>query len=668
MYTNINRSLFQNFPFHLVTISPWPILVSFSLLSLTLGAVLSMHGYGSFTFLLGLTSTGLGMLLWFRDIILEATYLGCHTTQVQKGLTMGVILFIVSEVFAFLSVFWAFFHSSLSPSIEIGGVWPPQGVEALSAFGIPLLNTFLLLSSGSSITYGHHALIKGDRKQAIIGGLLTIVLAIVFTALQYVEYFNATFTITDSVFGTTFYASTGLHGLTTMAPTKINICALRQSTGDSTSNIRNISNTTMQSSAVENKEKNFIIKLPKKNMYVDKRFIEWFIGFVDAEGNFNISLRNYKDNNYNSLIVTFQIGVHIDDLEVLKFIQKNLACGKISISENRCNFFVNDQASLINIIIPVFNLIKLKSSKYFQFLIFEKAINLIKNKDHVTPSGRLKIIKFYHEIKNPSLSSPYGTEDQSKNIKISNYWLGGFVDGDATFSYGHNRPRFKFENHVKEYPLFKSIMEYFQSGNVIIKKSRKNRINSNQMVTLEYYNIHFLKNVIIPLFSNFVGSELKDKQNKFNLLNSKKEKDFYLWSILVNIYYYGYNTIPEGDSLIRDITNYLNKLSTHKKSTNFISTEINLTDFNEKYNLLSNIPSPYTIKDGIRFYRNTLKLVSDKIKIVAYHDLNNKFVFSSISECSRILQIQRDIIKKYLLNGKIYISPRGHYSFKFYHS
>ena len=172
-----------------------------------------MHGYGDFTFLLGLTSTGLGMLLWFRDIILEATYLGCHTTQVQKGLTMGVILFIVSEVFAFLSVFWAFFHSSLSPSIEIGGVWPPQGVEALSAFGIPLLNTFLLLSSGSTITYGHHALIKGDRKQAIIGGLLTIILALIFTALQYVEYFNATFTITDSVFGTTFYASTGLHGI-----------------------------------------------------------------------------------------------------------------------------------------------------------------------------------------------------------------------------------------------------------------------------------------------------------------------------------------------------------------------------------------------------------------------------------------------------------------------
>ena len=212
MLLNINRNLFQNFPYHLVTVSPWPILVSFSLLSLTIGAVLSMHGYGDFTFILGLCSTTLGMLLWFRDIILEGTYLGCHTTQVQKGLTIGVILFIVSEVFAFFSVFWAFFHSSLSPSVEIGGVWPPQGIEALNAFGIPLLNTFLLLSSGSTITYGHHALIKGDRPKAIIGGLLTLILAVIFTGLQYVEYFNASFTITDSVFGTTFYASTGLHG------------------------------------------------------------------------------------------------------------------------------------------------------------------------------------------------------------------------------------------------------------------------------------------------------------------------------------------------------------------------------------------------------------------------------------------------------------------------
>ena len=607
MLLNINRNLFQSFPFHLVTISPWPILVSFSLLNLTIGAVLSMHGYGDFTFIVGLVSTSLGMLLWFRDIILEATYLGCHTTQVQKGLTIGVILFIVSEVFAFLSVFWAFFHSSLSPSVEIGGVWPPQGIEALSAFGIPLLNTFLLLSSGSTITYGHHALIKGDRKKAIIGGLLTIILAIVFTALQYVEYFNATFTITDSVFGTTFYASTGLHGLITLAPTKIN-----------------------------NKNSVYIRKVHTNIKKIDTPFLEWLTGFVDAEGNFNISLRNYKsqDNKYNSLILTFQIGLHIDDLEVLKFIQKKLGCGKITISKNRCNFFVNDQASLINIIVPVFNLVPLKSSKYFQFLIFEKAVTLIKNKGHLTDRGRNEIIKFYQEIKNPSIY----LEASPALSHLNKYWLGGFVDGDASFSARLNRPVFKFENHVKELPLFRAIVDYFQFGN-----TRTTGNNSTQMVILEFNNIHFLKNVIVPLFT------------KTKLLNSKKLKDFNDFCVLVNIYYYGYHTIAEGESLAREIISNWNNFRLSTYNTPF-------TDFNKKYQILSNFPSPYIIKDGgLRFYRNTLNLVSDKIRVTAIDHLNNELVFSSISECSRILQIDRYNIKKYLLNGQIY----KNYRFKF---
>nr|YP_009715277.1 cytochrome c oxidase subunit 3 [Russula subnigricans]QGK88083.1 cytochrome c oxidase subunit 3 [Russula subnigricans] len=211
----INRNQFQSFPYHLVDPSPWPILVSFSLLNLTLGAVMYMQGftYGGYLISLGFTLTVFGMILWFRDIITESTYLGHHTTQVQKGLTIGVVLFIISEVFAFLSVFWAFFHSSLSPTIEIGGVWPPQGITPLDPFAIPLLNTILLLSSGAFVTYGHHALIQGDRRGAILGTLLTIIFAIIFTALQYYEYSESSFTMSDSVYGTVFYASTGLHGL-----------------------------------------------------------------------------------------------------------------------------------------------------------------------------------------------------------------------------------------------------------------------------------------------------------------------------------------------------------------------------------------------------------------------------------------------------------------------
>jgi cytochrome c oxidase subunit 3 len=148
------------------------------------------------------------------------TYEGHHTKQVQKGLIIGLVLFIISEVFAFLSVFWAFFYASLSPAIEIGGVWPPLGINALDPFSIPLLNTFLLLSSGAFITWGHHALIAGDRKGVIIGTLITIILAVIFTVLQYLEYSEASFTIADSVYGTVFFAATGLHGSEIKGPYK----------------------------------------------------------------------------------------------------------------------------------------------------------------------------------------------------------------------------------------------------------------------------------------------------------------------------------------------------------------------------------------------------------------------------------------------------------------
>jgi cytochrome c oxidase subunit 3 len=210
---NINK--YQHFPFHLVDPSPWPILVSFSLLSMAIGAVMYFHGFsnGGYLLNLGFILTVSGMTLWFRDVITEGTLLGCHTKEVKNGLMIGVILFIISEVFAFLSVFWAFFHSSLAPAIEIGGSWPPVGITPLDPFAIPLLNTFLLLSSGAFVTYGHHALIAGNRKGAINGTLLTIIFAIIFTALQYFEYSEAAFTMSDGVYGSAFYASTGLHGL-----------------------------------------------------------------------------------------------------------------------------------------------------------------------------------------------------------------------------------------------------------------------------------------------------------------------------------------------------------------------------------------------------------------------------------------------------------------------
>jgi len=152
------------------------------------------------------------MCLWFRDIISEATYLGNHTLAVQRGLNMGVALFIVSEALFFLAIFWTFFHSALSPAVEVGAHWPPQGIESVNPFELPLFNTVLLLSSGFTVTYAHHSLIQGNRSGTIYGLAITLILALAFTALQGVEYTVSSFTLSDSTFGSCFYFGTGFHG------------------------------------------------------------------------------------------------------------------------------------------------------------------------------------------------------------------------------------------------------------------------------------------------------------------------------------------------------------------------------------------------------------------------------------------------------------------------
>lgn len=161
---------------------------------------------------------GLALLIgvtaaWWRDVVREATFEGQHTNLVQLGLRSGRILFIVSEVRFFFAFFWAFFWAALSPTPEIGTVWPPKGIEVLSAWEVPFLNTRILLSSGASVTWAHHARVAGRRDQAIQALIVTVGLAVVFTALQAFEYSSATFTISDSVYGATFYRATGFHGL-----------------------------------------------------------------------------------------------------------------------------------------------------------------------------------------------------------------------------------------------------------------------------------------------------------------------------------------------------------------------------------------------------------------------------------------------------------------------
>lgn len=117
----------------------------------------------------------------------------------------------------FFSFFWAFFHSSLSPAVDIGSMWPPKGINAVNPWAIPLLGSCVLLGSGFVLTLGHHAMIANNKDLTLISMVLTILLGFLFLFLQFNEYSMGEFTIADSVFGSVFYATTGLHALHVIA-------------------------------------------------------------------------------------------------------------------------------------------------------------------------------------------------------------------------------------------------------------------------------------------------------------------------------------------------------------------------------------------------------------------------------------------------------------------
>ena len=201
-------------PFHMVTPSPWPLTISLALFNLAMAAVGYFSGlpYAGSGLLLGLATVVLILSLWLRDVVAEGTYLGDHTSDVVRGLGLGVTLFITTEVMVFVSIFWGYFHAALSPAVETGVCWPSAGIAAIDPFALPLLNTVLLLSSGAAVTYAHHGIVAGHRSAAVLGMAGTLVLAMVFTLCQGVEYSTAGFSMQDGVYGSVFYASTGAHG------------------------------------------------------------------------------------------------------------------------------------------------------------------------------------------------------------------------------------------------------------------------------------------------------------------------------------------------------------------------------------------------------------------------------------------------------------------------
>ncbi len=212
----------QKHPYHLVDPSPWPLVTSMSALIMAWGAIKFMHEEKSLLFLIGGIAVLLSCLFWWRDVVKESESGIYHNKVVQIGLRYGMLFFIASEVMFFAAWFWAFFDVALYPGVNspeltgrmeaIDGVFPPPDIELVNPFGIPLLNTFILLASGGTITWAHHALKIGDQKNFLVFLGLTILLGCIFTGFQIYEYEHATFSIDEGIYPSTFYMATGFHG------------------------------------------------------------------------------------------------------------------------------------------------------------------------------------------------------------------------------------------------------------------------------------------------------------------------------------------------------------------------------------------------------------------------------------------------------------------------
>ena len=256
----------KNHDYHLVDPSPWPILASIGTLVMAIGAIVWMRslsgGEGLFglkgptMFFIGFGSVLAIAFLWWRDVIREA-HKGDHTPVVGIHLRYGMIMFIASEVMFFVAWFWAYFDVSLFPGavwtlenssqtvgmVErnalTGGVWPPKPGEGFTStfdpWGLPLVNTLILLLSGTTVTWAHHALLRNDRRGLIWGLVCTVLLGALFTTCQIYEYGHAAFNFAGHIYGSTFFMATGFHGAHVLIGTIfLFVCLMRALKGDFT--------------------------------------------------------------------------------------------------------------------------------------------------------------------------------------------------------------------------------------------------------------------------------------------------------------------------------------------------------------------------------------------------------------------------------------------------
>ena len=236
-------------PYHLVEPSPWPLFGAFAGGLLAIGAVMWFHEVTLYGVEVGLKGVYLGlaallavMYFWWRDVIKESVQEKAHTPIAEIGMRYGMALFIASEVMFFVAFFWAFFDASLFANEAMmiarmdytNGQWPPPQVEPIKPFDLPFLMTMILLLSGCTVTWAHHAVLENNTHDLTQALGLSVLLGAGFLGFQAYEYSHAlhAFGFSEGVYASTFYMATGFHGFHVFIGTVfLLVCFLRARAG-----------------------------------------------------------------------------------------------------------------------------------------------------------------------------------------------------------------------------------------------------------------------------------------------------------------------------------------------------------------------------------------------------------------------------------------------------
>jgi len=335
----------------------------------------------------------------------------------------------------------------------------------------------------------------------------------------------------------------------------------------------------------------------------------------------------------------FQIGLHWDDLPLLTYLRDKFQCGYITQNpkEAKANFVISSQAALKGLIIPLFDSFTLNTTKYLDYLAFREVVMLRDSKAHLTSEGREKLVSLKTSMNKARMDYSLPSDHR---VVVTFPWLLGLIEGDGCFSFNKLVPRLSIQLNYRQEYVLKAILEFFGGlGNLRLGKPRErvDSFSSQAMVTLEFNQIAFLRNVLIPGF-------------KALTFLSKKGKDFEDWLICVEIYFSGRHTLAEGEALILLLKSRMNN---NRLSTNPLNQK-DLLISQANIEAVFKLPAPYEVRNGTRYITGTDQLVSESFPVFVTFPDGSISSFSSLSKCALALGISRKPVRKYLDTGTPY--------------